>query len=190
MGKIRLFLSLNIDSNKIASLKQDQSVIKGILGTENMRWEDPDKFHLTLRFLGDMDEDKIEPLIITLERLKFDFDKIEFETDKIGFFPNRRFPNVIFAGLGEIGNPPWRTDTLVGFIDKVIYNFGVKPDKKFIPHITFGRFSRNKRRKIGSNIDFDLSPVKIEFDSFSLMKSKLMPGGSEYAEISKFNLNK
>ncbi len=190
MGKIRLFLSLNIDSNRIVSLKQDQAVIKGIIGTENMRWEEPDKFHLTLRFLGDMDEDNIEPLINTLERLKFDFDKIEYETENIGFFPNRRFPNIIYAGLREIGNQPLRTEILVGFIDKIIYNFGVKPDKKFIPHITFGRFNRNKRRKIESNVDFNLSPVKIEFDSFSLMRSKLLPGGSEYEEISKFTFNK
>ena len=89
MGKIRLFLSLNLESKEIASLKQDQTVIKDILGTNNIRWEDPDKFHLTLRFLGDIDEDKIEPLADTLERLKFDFEKIDFKTDKINFFPKQ-----------------------------------------------------------------------------------------------------
>jgi 2'-5' RNA ligase len=187
LGKIRLFLSLNLGSDEIPSLRQDQSVIKGIIGNDGIRWEDPDKFHLTLRFLGDVDEDKIEPLEDTLERLKFDFEKIEFQTDKIDFFPNRRFPNIIYAGLKEKGN---NTGTLVGFIDKIIYNFGVKPDKKFIPHITLGRFNKNKRRKIGSTIEFTLSKLNISFDSFSLMRSKLMPEGSEYEELSIFNFTK
>ncbi|MEO8513775.1 MAG: RNA 2',3'-cyclic phosphodiesterase [Ignavibacteria bacterium] len=187
MGKIRLFLSLNLEEDQIGSLKKDQAAIIDILGKENIRWEDPDKFHLTLRFLGDIDEDKIEPLTDTLERLKFDFEKVEFTTDKIDFFPNIRFPNILYAGLAEIGS---NTETLVGFIDKVIYNFGIKPDKKFIPHITFGRFNKNKRRKIESNIAFNLTPLKIEFNSFFLMRSKLMPGGSEYEELSNFNFSK
>jgi 2'-5' RNA ligase len=186
LGKIRTFLSLNLQNKEIECLKQDQNKIKGILGNENIRWEDPDKYHLTLRFLGDTDAEKIEPLISTLERLKFDFETIEFYTDKIDFFPNRRFPNIIFAGLKEKGK---NIETLVGFIDKIIFNFGIKPDKKFIPHITFGRFNRNKRRKIASDMVFELTPLNIQFNSFSLMQSKLLPTGSEYEEISTFNFN-
>lgn len=186
MGKIRLFLSLNLESTDIAVLKDAQAKLKKQLGTENIRWEDPEKFHLTLRFLGVIDEEKVDPLQDTLSRLKFDFDSVVFTCDKIGFFPNKRFPNIMFAGLKEKGN---NTDTLVGFIDKIIYNFGVKPDKKFIPHITFARFNRNKRRKIENSFEFKLEPREIKFDSFNLMRSKLMPGGSEYEIISKFNFN-
>ena len=186
MPKLRLFLSLNLDSNYSETLKQDQNALKRLIGTENIRWEDPDKFHLTLRFLGDMNEENVEPLVSTLERLKFDFEKIIFNTDKIDFFPNKRFPNVVFAGLKEKGN---NTDTLVGFIDKIIFNFGVKPDKKFIPHITFGRFNRSKRTKIDKETDHKLSPLLIEFDSFCLMRSKLMQGGSVYELISEFKFN-
>lgn len=187
LGKIRAFLSLNLGKEEIRALRQDQAAIKHTLGSENIRWEDPDKYHLTLRFLGDIDEDIVEPLSDTLDRLKLEIDTIDFETEKIGFFPNRRFPNIMYAGLKEYEN---NSEALVSLIDKVIYNFEIIPDKKFIPHITFGRFSRKKRVKINASAEFSLSKIKIGFDSFSLMRSKLMPSGSEYEEISKFNFNK
>ena len=181
-----LFLSLIPGNDILQQFSLEQDKLKVLLKDQNIKWEDPRQFHLTIRFLGDIDEDKVEPLSDTLGRLKFDFDTIEFNTDKIDFFPNRRFPNIIFAGLKEKGN---NIETLVGFIDKIIFNFGIKPDKKFIPHITFGRFNRNKRRKIGSDLVFELTPLKIQFNSFSLMQSKLLPTGSEYEEISTFKFN-
>ncbi|NOS86650.1 MAG: RNA 2',3'-cyclic phosphodiesterase, partial [Ignavibacteria bacterium] len=153
MGKIRLFLSLNLKSTEIELLKKDQAAVKEKLGVEDIRWSDPEKFHLTLRFLGDIDEDKAPALAETLERLKFDFETIDFETENIGFFPESKYPNVIYAGLKENGN---NSEVLVGFIDKIIYNFGVKPDKRFIPHITLGRFNSNNRRKITEPLDFSI----------------------------------
>ena len=157
------------------------------LDSYHIRWGEPDKFHLTLRFLGDFDEDKIEQLADTLDRLKFDFEYIEFESDKIDFFPNSRYPNVIYAGLKEKGN---NSEQLVSFIDRIILNFGVKPDKRFVPHITLGRFPRDKRKKIDEEFSFPLKPEKIIFSSFSLMKSSLKPEGSVYEELYKFNFQK
>lgn len=186
MAKQRLFLSFNPEEQFLSFLRKEQDDLKILLQDKLIRWEDPEKFHLTLRFLGDIDEEKTEPLIDTLSRLKFDFDKVKFIADKVDFFPNKRFPNIIFVSLNETGK---NTETLVGFIDKIIYNFGVKPDKKFIPHITLGRFNRNKRQRIDSSFSGILKPAEIEFDSFCLMRSKLMAGGSEYEIISKFNFN-
>ena len=187
MGKIRLFLSLVPSSEEIEALKEDQETFKKGFSPDNLRWEDPEKFHLTLRFLGDIDEIKAEALTGTLDRLKFDFESIKFETDKIGFFPEGKYPNVIYAGLKEIGN---NSEVLVGFIDKIIYNFGVKPDKRFIPHITLGRFNRNKRTKITEPLNYSIQKYRIEFESFCLMQSRLTPAGSVYDLLNKFNFRK
>lgn len=171
-------------------MEQLRSVFPDIrkkLDSYPVRWGEPDKFHLTLRFLGDVDEEKISPLADTLDRLKFDFDYIEFESDKIDFFPNSRYPNVIYAGLIEKGN---NSEQLVSFIDRIILNFGVKPEKRFVPHITLGRFSRDKRKKIETEFTFPLEPETITFSSFSLMKSSLKPEGSVYEELYKFNFQK
>ena len=187
MAKLRLFLSLNPSAGIISELEKIQNRLKELYLEQKIRWEEPEKLHLTLRFLGDTDELNVTPLLDTLNRLKFDFEKIIFETERVGFFPNNRYPNVIYTGLIEKWN---NSDKLVGFIDRIIYNFGVKPDKRFIPHITLGRFSRNKRIKITQARDISIEKFSIEFDSFCLMKSRLTPSGSVYETINKINFRK
>lgn len=187
MAKHRLFLSLNPEPDDLVHLKSVFPDIRKKLESYTVKWSEPDKFHLTLRFLGDILEEKIAPLADTLDRLKFDFEHIEFESDKIDFFPNSRYPNVIYARLQEKGN---NTEQLVSFIDRIIINFGVKPDKRFVPHITLGRFPKDKRKKIEQEFSFPLKPEKIIFSSFKLMKSSLKPEGSVYEELYKFNFLK
>lgn len=187
MGKIRLFLSLVPSPEEIEVLKEEQEAIRKGFSPDNLHWEDPEKFHLTLRFLGDMDENKVEALINTLDRMKFDFGSIEFTTDKIGLFPDSKYPNVIYEGLKETGN---NSEVLVGFIDKIIHNFGIKPDKRFIPHITIGRFNRNKRTKITEPPEHSMKRYELEFESFCLMQSRLTPAGSVYDLLSEFNFRK
>lgn len=187
MGKIRTFLSLNVSEDSTAGLSSIQQKVKAALGNYPVKWEDPKKLHLTLRFLGDTDEERIQSLIFTLERLKLEFDMIKFTVNGAGFFPNPKYPNVVFAELNEQGSSSLK---LVEFIDKIIYNFGVKPEKRFIPHITLGRFSRDKRVKIEQRVNINLEPIEIEFDSFYLMKSSLTPKGSVYEVISEFKFKK
>lgn len=187
LEKIRVFLSLNPSESEKELLEADQLKIRSLLKGANIRWEDPEKFHLTLRFLGDINADKIKRLSDTLDRLKFEFEEIEFETAGLGFFPDTKYPNVVFGGLKEAGS---NSKTLVEFIDKIILNFGVKPDKRFIPHITFGRFSRKKRSKFDAGISFTLQHQTIIFKSFFLMQSILSPEGSAYKIINEFKFSK
>ncbi len=187
MKKIRTFLSLNIEGPVAEKLSAIQSNVKEALKDYPVKWENPEKLHMTLRFLGDISEDKINDLVFTLERLKPDFESIKFTAGSIGFFPNPKYPNVVFIGMVEEGD---NSEMLVGFIDKVISRFGVKPEKKFIPHITLGRFKKDKRTKINTPVDIKPEPVDAEFYSFFLMQSVLTSEGSVYETIGEFRFNK
>lgn len=187
MPKLRLFLSLNPAESVISELGTIQRKLKSLYSSGNIRWEEPDKFHMTLRFLGDVNEADTVPLKETLQRLRFDFESLLFAADKIGFFPESRFPNVIYAAFNETGN---NSEVLVGFIDRIIYNFGVKPEKRFIPHITLGRFNRSRRVKITEPVDVKMGTFTAEFDSFCIMQSILTPKGSVYKTLSKINFRK
>lgn len=187
MDKIRSFLSLNIDSSLTESFRAVQDNVKSELNEYPVKWESPEKLHLTLRFLGDVRADRIDDLVFTLERLKVDFDTMNFTTNGVGFFPNAKYPNVVYVGLEEKGS---NSEKLVEFIDKIILNFGVKPEKRFIPHITLGRFRRDKRVRIDKQIEVKVEKIDVEFDSFYLMQSQLTPKGSVYSIISEFKFNK
>lgn len=177
-------MSLNLDLSSRVLVSDIQLALKQKLEGIPVKWENSDNLHMTLRFLGDVENGKIQELTAVLERLKFDFDRILFKTGSIGFFPNPKYPNVVYLGLKEIGE---NSGNLVGFIDKIIYNFGVKPDKKFVPHITLGRFKRDKRVKLTEVIEIDFKEFEIVFNSFNLMKSELTPAGSVYEVIKEIN---
>jgi len=180
---IRCFLSLNIERSLQNRLIPVQDELKLLLDGQKVKWEMPDKFHLTLRFLGDMEPGTVKKISGELGEIKPGFDTIRMITSEIGFFPDAKRPNVVFLGLTEKEN---FSDILVNSIDEQLSEFGFKHENKFVPHITMGRFRRGHRVKINSSITLKTEPMNIEFESFYLMKSTLKPGGSVYEIINEF----
>ncbi|MCX7877941.1 MAG: RNA 2',3'-cyclic phosphodiesterase [Ignavibacteria bacterium] len=186
MKNIRAFLSFNLSEGEKKILSGYQEKLKNLLTTCPVKWEDPEKFHLTIRFLGNVSEENIKMLIFTCERLKFSFDEIKFRLTGTGFFPDRKRPRVIFFEFAEISSS---CNTIITFIDKIIRNFGVKTENKFVPHITTGRFPKNTRTEIENNFSYIPEPIEISFNSFYLMKSILTSSGSVYEVIHEFKFN-
>jgi 2'-5' RNA ligase len=187
LPRSRLFLAFIPDAALQNALIETQAKIQKDLSVYNVRWEDPSRFHMTIRFLGDVNADIIEPMINVLDRVKFSFDALKFRTDETGFFPDKRFPNVVYAGLKEAGKD---APDFIDSIDKILLTFGLTADKKFVPHITLGRFNKKKRKKLQNISPVELPGLKTDFEYYSLMKSTLKEGGSVYEEIYKFNFNK
>ena len=185
MNKIRTFISLNIDKSSIEKLKPVQSDVMDSLKNYHVKWTDSGNFHLTLRFTGGVEENIISQLSDKLSEIKTGFNSIKFKTSGIGFFPNQKHPNVVFIDLKEAGS---NSEQLVEKIDNVIISFGIKPDNKFVPHITLGRFKHEGRKKLTVCINTVYENFEMEFDSFFLMKSILKTTGAEYEVIKKIKL--
>lgn len=185
LEKIRTFLSLNLDSSFKNEIVHVQSKVKEYLKNYFIKWESTDKLHLTLRFFGDTEKTIIDTITYELDRIDLGFSKITLQTYGTGFFPSIKRPNVVFIDLKEEGNC---TAQLVEKTDSVIDKLGLKRDKNFVPHITIGRFKGKPRAKIDAPKVND--KIKLEFNSFFLMKSMLNPKGSEYFIIKEFPFKK
>ena len=186
MKKTRAFLSLNLEKPLKIKIAEIQKELQETLSGYKIKWENQEKFHLTLRFLGDLDENQLGEIKEGLEKSHHGFMQLEFHSDGIGFFPNPRKPNVVFVALREDGN---NSDKLVEEIDKVITKSGIKPDKKFVAHITLGRFRRENRKSADADKLIEFEPFDVNFDSYYLMESVLDYRGSKYHEIKKYNFN-
>jgi 2'-5' RNA ligase len=184
LKKIRAFLSLNLEDSLKTRIAETQKELQSKLGGHLIKWENPEKFHLTVRFFGDVSEEVLGTLKIELGQINWDFDLLEFNSNGIGFFPNSRRPNVVFIGLDEKGN---NSEQFVKEIDKVTAKFGILPDKKFVAHITLGRFRRENRKGVDENNLVKFEPFMVNFDSFYLMESVLGSKGSIYYPIKQFN---
>ncbi len=163
-----------------------QSQLKNALKEFPIRWEDASKLHLTVQFLGDTDFNTLEYLKSNFKKLKTGFKKINLRLNGIGFFPNEKFPKVVFASLEDDNN---KCLQLAEKIKSITEKFGFEETKNFVPHITLGRYKTNGRKLQGFVPQINFEPKEFTFDSFYIMKSELASSGSKYSVVDEFRLS-
>jgi 2'-5' RNA ligase len=185
---MRLFLSFNIEPNIKDEFFKVQRELSGKLShlpQRAIKWEDKSKFHLTIFFLGDVDNPKMSSLISGLESFSagLNYKEFLFESSSLGCFPNPKNPRVIFADVINPGNDVFE------FYDALLIplkNAGFIPDKKFHLHITFGRVKYRGRFNIENEMKSINFGINFSVNGFYLMQSVIDSHGSVYKEIKKF----
>lgn len=134
-------------------------------------------FHLTLKFLGDIDEEKSKKVKKLLGEIKFN--KFRIKTSLLGVFPNENYIRVIWIGLESE-----KIIELQKAIDEKLRNFFPR-DKRFHPHLTLGRvkFVKDKERFIQNYKNIEVEQKEFEVKNFKLKKSTLTPQGSVYEDL-------
>lgn len=123
----RLFTALEIPRNVAMSL----SLLRG--GIPGARWIDVENYHITLRFIGDVDGRTADEIVDRLDRI----DRPEFQTTLtgIGSFGSKK-PHSVYASVA----PAPEMYALQGEIERICQRIGLPPDpRKFTPHVTLGR---------------------------------------------------
>ncbi len=148
------------------------------------RFVKKDDLHLTLKFLGEISEEKVNEIKEKLKEVKFE--KFECEVGKVGVFNNEKFIKVIWVEL--------KSDKLLELEKKISEIFPeLSFDKKFVPHITVARVVsvNNKEELIKAIKKIHFKNLKFEVNEFFLMKSELMKKkieGSRYKIIERYKL--
>ncbi len=190
---MRTFISLNPDLQTLAQISQIQKdVMVGVSEIDerfplSIKWEKEDKFHITLFFIGDVNEEKINKIdsVLTNMQDKATSGELKFRASGINAFPNLRYPRVLIL---ELLNEDSKVFELSNAINICLMNIDLINDKSFYPHITLGRIKREKKinltkleREIKNGLNFSVR-------SFHLMKSELSREGSSYESIKEYNL--
>ena len=183
---MRTFVSINLSPETKKQLLDVQEKIKSSMsGREesSMRWESPDKLHITLFFIGIITPGKLNVVKNSLNEVNYKEGKLSLNLSSIGGFPNLRVPRVVFANIKDDG----KLVKLAGEVHRVMEELGFVSDKPFHPHITLGRVKRDRNVNLMklSEINFK---INFEADAFYLMESKLKPTGSVYSKRERFEL--
>ena len=128
----RLFVALEVPRNAAMSL----SLLRG--GLPGARWIDVENFHITLRFIGDIDGRTADEVVDKLDRIE----RPEFQLalSGMGSFGSKK-PHSIYAGV----TPAPEMYALQGEIERICQRLGLPADpRKFTPHVTLARL-RNSR---------------------------------------------
>ena len=156
-----------------------------------VRWVKVTNIHLTIIFLGYVDEDKIDDIKEKVNLVVQRFSIFKTRLNGIGVFPNWRKPRVIWIGLGEEIE---RLSTLREELQTGLKVLGFKPEKRpFAPHLTIGRFKGlvDRDEELKSILDryHDLSGDLQYLNELVLFKSDLKPDGPVYTKMASWPLS-
>jgi 2'-5' RNA ligase len=185
---MRTFIAIEIPSEINSALAALQTKLRR--AGADVSWTKPENLHLTLNFLGEVDEQSIVEVEKVCVSLAAEFQPFTLSLNDTGVFPNTRQPRVLWAGLsGEVDNV-YEMHTR---LDERLALIGIKRDeKRFHPHLTVGRLKSNKNtRELLALADaHQLPALSFTVTEIVLMKSELHPAGSEYTTIAKVCLYK
>lgn len=159
---------------KIEKIQKELPLFKGKL-TEK------ENLHLTLKFLGDIDEKKLDKVKERLRNTRLE--NFEAEIDSIGVF-SEAYVRIIWLHLKG-------AEKLQKKIDEILSGLFEK-ERRFMSHITIARVKNLDNKKEFLELLNGIKFEKIEFpiNEFFLMKSDLNKKGPVYKVLERFNLNK
>ena len=106
-------------------------------GLGDVRWLDEDQQHLTLRFIGEVDNGMLEEVVEALTLVSGK--PFELRLEGIGHFPPRGEPRVMWAGVAKND----ALHRLKRVVDRALDGLGLVPEtRKFAPHVTLARLRR------------------------------------------------
>ena len=142
-----------------------------------------ENLHLTLKFLGEIEERKLEEVGKKLKEIKMD--KFEVRLKSIGLFSFRGNPRIVWIKVGGKG-----IFELQKRSDEVLIELGVKPESRFMSHMTIARIKYVKDKEgFRKYVEgMGLKEVKFTINNFKLKTSELRAIGPIYRDIGEYSL--
>jgi len=185
MSKIRSFVAIPLNADIISRIEKIQKELKSI--PADVRWVRPQSIHLTLKFLGNIEENRIDDIAQAIQKGISEYESWSVLVKNLGTFPSLRNPRVIWIGVEDKRG---KIVTLQNRIEKELTKLGFEEEKrKFSPHLTLGRVksSRGKKELVQYLIDErERSFGETLIDRVILFKSDLKPSGAIYTVLKEF----
>jgi 2'-5' RNA ligase len=189
---LRLFIAVELPESVRNTLAATITALQRSAPNSALRWVRPDGIHLTLKFLGATDEDRVPAINTALRIAVRDFAPFELHPAGVGSFGGRRNLRVVWVGVeGDTA----AVATLAGRVESALEPLGYLREKRaFNPHLTLARVredaSPSDRESIHALLSGFTPPL---FEAFrvahvSLMQSQLQRGGAVYTALNTFAL--
>lgn len=158
----------------------------------DVKWVNPQNIHLTLKFLGDIEDKTVDKISGILEAASCDKPAFFIRLSSLGAFPNINFPRIIWVGIDK-GDQ--QVKEIAEELQEKIAKIGIpKENKPFSAHLTIGRtksgLNRGSLVKMLEILQNEIVQEGLEsgVSKLTLFKSTLTPQGPIYAILKEANL--
>lgn len=187
---MRTFIAIELPKEIQSFLSSLQQELKNT--GADVRWVEPKNIHLTLKFLGEVDEENLSKINSILEDATKDKTSFNIRLAYVGAFPKISFPRVLWAGIDKGEREAKMIATL---LEEKLEKIGFpKENRPFSSHITIGRvkstLNRDKLVQGLKNLEnyFSAKNAQFSVSKITLFKSTLTPKGPIYDILKEANL--
>jgi RNA 2',3'-cyclic 3'-phosphodiesterase len=186
---VRLFVSLEIPSavrDNLTALLSELREADGSSSKNRARWVRPENLHVTLKFIGNVDAGKLDPIRAALAEVRSG-SAVEMRFRGLGFFPNEKRPRVLWAGTAASAN----LAPLAASIDARLEKLGIpRETREYSPHLTLARFdppgiSQRLYAAVQASAGREFGALRT--GEFHLFDSTTRPSGAEYTRLASFS---
>ncbi|WP_380679481.1 RNA 2',3'-cyclic phosphodiesterase [Salinigranum sp. GCM10025319] len=184
---MRLFVAIDLPTDLASAVAAAQEQFGGAPG---LRRTDPEGAHVTLKFLGETDESRLEGIESAVEEAVDDAAVGPFEATIGGFgvFPSLDYISVVWTGVRQGTAEMTR---LHEQIERRATDLGIDPeDHAFTPHVTLARMDDARGKETVQRVVREADPTIGSFrvEDVRLKRSELTPDGPEYSTVTAFPL--
>ncbi|HEY2083636.1 MAG TPA: RNA 2',3'-cyclic phosphodiesterase [Verrucomicrobiae bacterium] len=206
---LRLFVAISPPENVKDQIEKAQQQLRRAASGNIVRWTKRDQFHLTLKFLGNVEATRVKELTQALHGACLGTGPLRLRAEQIGFFPGARVPRVLWVGVNDEQD---KLSRLQNSVEMNVKKFtdenaaqprsagcaspGVPPAssrEKFTGHITLGRIQRIRRLESEALSKATAAIANPFFGEWTanhieLIRSELSSTGSRYTTLAEIPL--
>jgi len=184
----RAFVAIDIDEvirQRLVAVQQQLTATGA-----QLKLVEPENIHVTMKFLGDVPDDKISAVADALRVAAGGAKPFDINVRGIGVFPNLRYMRVIWAGVVD------GRDAVIAIqrsVDRELQKLGFPPERDFVPHLTLARVKTAHRKeqlaasiKELGNMEFGVTRAQ----AVELKQSTLTSKGPIYSTLSRIELGR
>lgn len=188
MPLVRTFIALEMPANLQKELDKMRVSLQRDLKDLPLRWVRPENIHLTLKFIGETQQERVGEIIDVLKAQAAKVAPFEITLDRFGVFPDLRKPLVLWVGV----KAPQSLGQLQQQLEAQLAALGIPAEpRKFSPHLTLARVRRDPRLANLRRIGEVMAQAQLQnhavglIESVTLFRSDLKPGGSVYNPLDR-----
>ena len=188
MGRLRTFIAIELTKatrDRLVGLQNNLAKT-----VPEVKWVEPENLHLTLLFLGEVDERELPALCQAVDGVTQSLPAFSMTVGGAGCFPNPRRPHVFWAGIVE---GVQEVVTLHNALEPPLLELGCyrREDRKYTPHITLGRLRSDQSptglaAALAKLSTWQAGDTKV--NEVHVMSSELSSDGPKYTVLSRAKL--
>ena len=185
---IRCFVAVECGGGELtAKFREVRRVLEATRA--DIKFVEPENIHLTLKFLGEIEQSLVEQVTNVVEGTSFQ--PFTARIERVGVFPNLRRPRVVWAGITDGAS---QLEEIWSELDDKLGRLGFEREsRRFSPHLTIGRVRSGRNRdklvhEVSSLSDYVFGELHV--DRVALKKSVLTPKGPIYTTLAESRVDR